>query len=133
MNADGMTVLYTTHYLEEAEQLCDRIAVIDRGKLAAIGDKEELIGQIGDVDVVRFRLPEEDDAACTAAAEGWPGFRSVRRRRGKLEIRADDGARLLPELQVWLEDGGRELHDLEVMRPNLETLYLKLTGRELRE
>jgi ABC-2 type transport system ATP-binding protein len=131
--AEGLTVIYTTHYLEEAEQLCDRIGVIDRGRLVALGDKESLIGQIGDVDLIRLNLPEEARTAFGAACAAWPGCEGVGERRGKVEIRARDGGRLLPLVQEWLGARDLPLEHLEIERPNLETLYLNLTGRGLRE
>ncbi|MBK7702768.1 MAG: ABC transporter ATP-binding protein [bacterium] len=132
MNARGLTVLYTTHYLEEAEHLCDRIGVIDHGRLAALGDKEELIRQIGEHDVVRVQLPPAAVAPAAAAA-AWPDVSSADLRRGKLEIHCRDGAALLPRLQAELTAAGLGLDQLEVIRPNLESLYLKITGRALRE
>ena len=130
---DGLTVIYTTHYREEAEQLCDRIGVIDRGRMAALGDKEALIRQIGDEDALRFRLAPElrDEFAAEAAA--WPGVTAVAERRGQMDVRTGDAAGVLPRVQAWLEERGQPLAGLEVERPNLETLYLSLTGRGLRE
>ena len=133
MNARGLTVLYTTHYLEEAEHLCDRIGVIDHGRLAALGDKEELIRQIGEHDVVRVQMPAAALAPAAAAAAAWPDVTFADLRRGKLEIHCRDGAALLPRLQAELSAGGLGLDQLEVIRPNLESLYLKITGRALRE
>ncbi len=133
LSGGGLTVIYTTHYLEEAEQLCDRIGVIDKGRMVAVGDKEELIRQIGDEDQVRFRLPAELLPELTQAAAGWPGFQGGRHERGKAVLLAGDGAGLLPHVQQWLEGRGLALDQLEVERPNLETLYLNLTGRGLRE
>ena len=133
MNTDGLTVLYTTHYLEEAEQLCDRIAVIDQGRLVASGDKEELIHQIGEADLVRCQVPAEvlpDLAAAIAADED---VAEAGERRGKLQVECRDGAALLPRLQAELSRRGLDLEQLEIIRPNLETLYLKVTGRALRE
>ncbi len=133
MNADGLTVLYTTHYLEEAEQLCDRIAVIDRGSLVAIGDKEELIRQIGESDLVRCQVPPEHlDELARRLAERDDVLETAAR-RGKLQIECRDGADLLPDLQTALAERDLELDQLEIIRPNLETLYLKVTGRALRE
>jgi len=129
----GMTVIYTTHYLEEAEQLCDRIGVIDKGRMVALGDKEELIAQVGDNDFVRFQLAPELRPQLTEACSGWTGFQSVIEKRGKMEIETRDGAHLLPELQAWLAARNHPLEQLEIERPNLETLYLNLTGRGLRE
>ncbi len=131
--AGGLTVVYTTHYLEEAEQLCDRIGVIDRGRMVALGDKEELIRQIGDVDLVRLHVPAERRDAFGAACAGWPGCLGVGDRKGKVELRAEDGAALLPAIQEWHAQTGLPLAQLEIERPNLETLYLNLTGRGLRE
>jgi len=133
LNADGLTILYTTHYLEEAEQLCHRIGVIDRGELAALGDKEDLIRQIGDEDTIRFDLPESLLPEFAEAAARWPGAGAVSHARGLAQLRAADGARILPEIQSWLAARGQSLAHLEVERPNLETLYLNLTGRALRE
>jgi len=133
LNADGLTILYTTHYLEEAEQLCHRIGVIDRGQLIALGDKADLIRQIGDEDTIRFQLAEPLVADLRAAAADWPGAGEVSYTRGLVQLRAADGARLLPAVQRWLDARSLSLEQLEVERPNLETLYLTLTGRALRE
>ena len=130
---EGLTVVYTTHYLEEAEQLCDRIGVIDQGRMVALGDKEQLISQIGDTDLIRFHLAATHRPDFNAAFAGRPDCPSVGERRGKVELRTPDGARLLPEIQAWLTARGLNLDQLEVERPNLETLYLNLTGRGLRE
>lgn len=133
LNDDGLTILYTTHYLEEAEQLCDRIGVIDKGQLAALGDKEDLIRQIGDEDTVRFALPESARDDLIVAAASWGTAGEPRWRRGRIELKVPDGAAVLRELQPWLDARGLPLEHLEIERPNLETLYLNLTGRALRE
>ncbi len=133
MNEQGLTVLYTTHYLEEAEQLCDRIGVIDHGRLAALGDKEQLIHEIGESDAVRLLLATDRHADLAADAARWPGVSWAGFRRGKFEIQCDDGAPVVARLQTWLTEDGLELDQLEVIRPNLESLYLKITGRALRE
>ncbi|MBK7046112.1 MAG: ABC transporter ATP-binding protein [bacterium] len=133
LGRQGLTVIYTTHYLEEAEQLCDRIGVIDRGKLVALGDKESLIGQVGDVDLIRLSLPAAAHAAFVEACGAWADCSGVGERRGKVEVRAVDGGRLLPRIQDWLRANDLPLEQLEIERPNLETLYLNLTGRGLRE
>jgi len=131
--SDGLTVIYTTHYLEEAEQLCDRIGVIDRGQLVALGDKEQLIEQIGDEDAVRFRLPAEQRTEFFEAAQTWDTVVTVGEHRGLVDLRTRDAGGLLPRLQAWLDARGLPLAQLEVERPNLESLYLRLTGRGLRE
>ena len=133
LSGSGLTVIYTTHYLEEAEQLCDRIGVIDKGSMVALGDKEQLINQIGDEDLIRFHLPELEASAFQEACQQWPGCLGVNLKRGKIEMRTPDGAALLPRVQAWLAERQLPLTQLEIDRPNLETLYLNLTGRSLRE
>ena len=133
LSSEGLTVVYTTHYLEEAEQLCDRIGVIDQGRMVALGDKEHLISQIGDTDMIRFHLAAENRSGFAAAFEKRPDCQEVGERRGKIELRTADGAALLPDIQAWLAAQNLPLEQLEIERPNLETLYLKLTGRGLRE
>lgn len=133
LSAEGMTVIYTTHYLEEAEQLCDRIGVIDQGKMVAVGDKEDLISQIGDTDSIRFQLADSHRAEFLQAFESRGDCVEVGLRRGKIQVRTPDGAKLMPAIQSWLNERSLPLEQLEIERPNLETLYLKLTGRGLRE
>ncbi len=133
LNEDGLTVLYTTHYLEEAEQLCDRIGVIDRGKMVALGDKDDLIRQIGDEDTISFLLPPERLDELLTLSTKWDLVGDVEHRRGCARLRVRDTARVLPEIQMWLAGQQLPLDHLEVHRPNLETLYLNLTGRALRE
>ncbi|HPF35033.1 MAG TPA: ABC transporter ATP-binding protein [Candidatus Krumholzibacteria bacterium] len=133
MNRDGLTVLYTTHYLEEAEHLCDRIGVIDHGELVALGSKEELIGQIGEQDTVRVAAPPALWEELLQAAASWEDVTAAGIHRGKVQFQCLDGASLLPLLGRWLAERGLGLHQLEVIRPDLESLYLKITGRALRE
>ncbi len=133
LSSDGLTVIYTTHYLEEAEQLCDRIGVIDQGRMVALGDKEQLISQIGDADLVRFFLDESHREDFRTVFGTRSDCHDIGIRRGKIEIRTVDGARLLPDVRNWLETRNLPLEQLEIERPNLETLYLKLTGPGLRE
>ncbi|MCP4293029.1 MAG: ABC transporter ATP-binding protein [bacterium] len=133
LGQSGLTVIYTTHYLEEAEQLCQRIGVIDQGRMVALGDKEELIAQVGHHDLVRFQLDSQWHPALKEDSKVWPGYQKASEYRGKMEIETHDGARLLPALQAWLEEKNLPLDQLEIERPNLESLYLNLTGRDLRE
>ncbi|MBU8870283.1 MAG: ATP-binding cassette domain-containing protein [Gemmatimonadales bacterium] len=129
----GMTVIYTTHYLEEAEQLCDRIGVIDKGRMVALGDKEQLIDQVGDQDIIRLHLPQDAHKEFMEDFAESTDCLGVRIFRGKIEVCTVDGARMLPGIQAWLSSRNLDLQQLEVERPNLETLYLNLTGRDLRE
>jgi len=121
-------VIYTTHYMEEAERLCDTIAIIDHGRIIADGTKEELVeqsfGRSSDV-VMRF----------SAAAEGVDGWAVAH--GGKLDGEAAHFAVAQPaEIGALLEAAGRdglEVIDVALRRPNLESVFLHLTGRELRQ
>lgn len=129
---NGATVLYTTHYMEEAEALCDRLAIIDHGRVIADGTLDELRGRLGERDVVRLD-GRFDAAGVRAALESMPGV--------EVQEAGDDGLRLaLPEASLHLaalfaavSDAGGEVTEATVTRPNLERLFLELTGRELRE
>jgi len=133
LSVAGLTVIYTTHYLEEAEQLCDRIGVVDKGRMVALGNKEDLINQIGDNDSIAFKIPEERGESLKAIAITWPGVLQAEIVRGKIKLKTTDGSVTLPHLLACLASENLPLEQLEISRPNLETLYLNLTGRNLRE
>jgi ABC-2 type transport system ATP-binding protein len=120
LSSEGMAVLYTTHYMEEAERLCRRVAIIDKGRVLACDTVAALIGSHGGRSVVDAEL---DDAASSAAAS----LGSVR--DGTLRFEAKD-AREAVELLVAANVTYRALH---VRRPDLESVFLELTGRRLRD
>jgi len=128
LHGEGMSIIYTTHYMEEAERLCDRIAIVDHGRIIAMGSNEELVqrtfGSRSEV-LARFQGAPELSAA-------W-----VERRGGR---RVGDAAQFTiehpTEVAVLLDDSARAglvLIDVSVRRPTLESVFLQLTGRELRE
>lgn len=128
----GQCVLYTTHYMEEAQELCDRLAIIDRGEVIAIGTLEELRSMMGERDLLRL--------------QGRFDGRAVRRALGEIEeieivavepenliLAAPAASRRLPAVFAALGEAGAEIRETTLTRPNLESLFIKLTGRELRE
>jgi ABC-2 type transport system ATP-binding protein len=117
----GKTVWLTTHFMDEAQYLADRVAVIAKGRIVAEGPPGTLAGRNQMMARIRFRLPEGSPEP--------PGF-TVERVEGGIEIRADDPTRPLHELTGWALDRGMTLDGLEVSRPTLEDVYLDLTGGE---
>lgn len=129
---DGACVLYTTHYLEEAEALCDRLAIIDHGKIIAAGTLAELRGRVGERDTVRF-TGRFDPASAREALRQVEGTEVVQAEPAELRLALGDASRKLPELFAALSSAGAVIRETTVTRPSLESLFIHLTGKELRE
>lgn len=126
----GTTVLYTTHYLEEAERLCDRVAIIDHGQVLRVGGIEELVREVLG-GTARAELELGQDAS--GALEQWLRGLGAELRGSRVELELADPA---PGLAKLLEELSRRkvaVRDLRLHRPGLDEVFLKLTGRELRE
>ena len=130
--ADGTTVLYTTHYMEEAEQLCDRLAIIDRGKLIANGTLEELRGQVGERDLLQL-TGHFDATAVEQALGAVDDVEVVQIEPDALRLALRDASSRLPALFDALTGAGSEIRQTTLTEPSLETLFIKLTGKELRQ
>jgi ABC-2 type transport system ATP-binding protein len=126
---DGTTVLYTTHYMEEAEKLCDRIAIMDEGRVIAVGTLGELLKIIGAGDVVEIRAAEAIDPARLSAI---PEVREVENAEGLTRILVSDAARAVGPIAALLAERG-SVTGLEIHRVNLERVFMHLTGRALRD
>jgi len=125
----GKTILVTTHYMEEAERLCDRVAVIDRGKVIALGTPGELIASLGGAMVVEVALAAgdvEDDAVRSIA-----GVRSVRRENGAILVTAAEAHVTVPALLDLVRSRSAALARLTIRHATLEDVYVSLTGRSL--
>jgi ABC-2 type transport system ATP-binding protein len=121
----GKTVMLTTHYMDEAQALADRVAVIASGRIIAAGTPDDLGGRRDAECVISFELPGRDPGALEAAVAGeWS------RTNGRLSLRTGDPTRSLHELTGWALDNGIGLEALEVTRPSLEDVYLELTAAE---
>ncbi len=127
----GTCVLYTTHYMEEAESLCDRIAIVDHGKLLAIGALDELRRLFGERDLVRLAGSFDPERAKSAFAT-MTGVEVVQADAQQLTLACSDGSKRLPALFAALASVG-EVRETTLKQPNLESLFIKLTGKELRE
>ncbi len=128
----GTCVLYTTHYMEEAESLCDRLAVMDRGRLLAVGTLPELRRLTGERDLVRF-TGLFDPARVRASLGGLEGTDVLSLDGAGLVVSVEGASRRLPALFGALAAAGADVRETIITQPSLEALFIKLTGRELRE
>jgi ABC-2 type transport system ATP-binding protein len=132
LGSAGLSVLYTTHYMEEAERLCDRVGIIDGGRIVAEGTRRELVARIGEHD--RLHVEVAGDAeAFASAARGIAGVVEVHRTDGAVDLVADGAARILPAVVDAAETAGVQITGVEVREPDLEAVFLHLTGRALRD
>ena len=132
LGGEGAAVLYTTHYMEEAERLCDRVGIIDQGRLVAEGTRRELVARVGERD--RIELTAGGDlAGLAAAAARLEGVDEAGVVAGGVHLVARDGRRLLPRLLEAAEHAGAEVTSVELVEPDLEAVFLHLTGKALRD
>jgi ABC-2 type transport system ATP-binding protein len=128
---EGAAVVYTTHYMEEAEALCDHIAIVDHGKLLASGTLAELRQRLGGRELVR--LSGRFDPAAVRAALATAEVEIVQCDGDVVALSARGASARLADLLLRVQQSGAELRDTVVKQPNLESLFLELTGRELRQ
>jgi ABC-2 type transport system ATP-binding protein len=132
--ARGRTVLLTTHYMEEAAQLCDRVAVVDHGKIIALGTPRELIASLGAEHVVEFAVAETAAAAVTSdALRELPSVEGVDNDAGNWRLRVREVHRAVPALLSALAERGAEPTHLTTHHATLEDVFMALTGRRLRD
>ena len=130
-DAQGITVFLTTHYLDEADQLCDRIAIIDHGKIIATGTPAELKDGMGGDTVVVATAPGAPDLA--PAVQGIPGISAVTHDDHAYRIRCARGESLVSKIVLAAQSAGIEVTGLTVVKPSLDEVFLHLTGRAYRE
>lgn len=132
LNASGMTVLYTSHYMEEVEYLCDRIAIMDHGKIIAIGTLNELRDVVGGVDVVSVAVTDVSESVLERV-RAIPGVRQADQAEGALAVLTPSSGSILGKLVATLESEGAHVTSVSVTEPNLESVFLHLTGKSLRD
>jgi ABC-2 type transport system ATP-binding protein len=132
LSAEGMGILYTTHYMEEAERLCDRVGIIDLGHIIAEGTRRELVALFGGVDRVTL-LATGELAAAAAAARRLEGVHEATLRDGGLDLLVSNARSILPRLLQDISVDGVSIRSVEVIEPDLEAVFLHLTGRALRD
>jgi ABC-2 type transport system ATP-binding protein len=132
LNRQGTTVLYTTHYMEEAAELSDHIAIMDQGQIIAYGTHDDLIKMIGE----QTRIDLTFNAEVSHIIPDWKalqGVSSLDASDGKVTILVDDSNHLLPRLLEVAANGGVRILSVDIQEPNLEAVFLHLTGRALRD
>ena len=132
LNRQGMTILYTTHYMEEAQELSDHIAIMDQGKMIAQGTHAELVKTVGEFDRIKLTI----NAEAERIIEPWQsaeGVRKISAEDGFLTLLVDDSNLVLPRLFEAATQVGVRITSVETQEPNLETVFLHLTGRALRD
>ena len=131
--AAGGTVLLTTHYMEEAERLCDRVAIMDHGTVIALGTPRELIASLGAEHVVEFALSEGLPEDLTDGLRSLGGVTAVRPGAGGLSLTVTELHRTLPALLALLQQRRLELSLLTTHHATLDDVFVALTGRQLRD
>jgi ABC-2 type transport system ATP-binding protein len=132
LSVEGMAVLYTTHYMEEAERLCDRIAIVDSGRIQAEGTRDDLIRLTGGVD--RIRLDGSGDVPGAAeAVRALAAVDHVDADHSGMTLTVRDAPTAVAAIVTTATGAGMSLADVEITRPNLESVFLHLTGKALRD
>jgi ABC-2 type transport system ATP-binding protein len=132
LSSSGLSVLYTTHYMEEAERLCDRIAIVDEGRLVGEGTRRELIDGLGQGD--RIEVSGEGDLdAFTRSCAYLPGVTRADRVERSVVVQATNGAAVLAEVVATAGRLGVTISGVAVVEPGLEDVFLRLTGKALRD
>ncbi len=133
LNAEGQTIMLTTHYMEEADNLCDRVAVMDHGKILALGTPSELKRSVGADTIVTVKAAGDSDHLAAAFGERLEGLTRTRPIPEGIELQIRGSERLVPRIVEAAESAGISLADLSVAEPTLETVFIGLTGKELRD
>ncbi len=133
LHEQGQTILLTTHYMEEADQLCDRVAIMDHGKILALDTPAALKQSIGADTVVTVKALGDTGQLAEVLGEEVPGVTRTRQADDRLQLHVQGGERLVPAIVLAAERHGFDLVDVSVAEPSLETVFINLTGKELRE
>jgi ABC-2 type transport system ATP-binding protein len=134
LRASGRSIVLTTHYMDEAERLCDRVAIVDHGKVIALGTPRELIAGLGAEHVVEFTTPDATDGVLDVRAlEAIDGVHSARAHDGRWTLEVMELARTVPALLAELSRRGLALGELATHSATLEDVFVSLTGRQLRD
>jgi ABC-2 type transport system ATP-binding protein len=132
LRREQRTILLTTHYIEEAEKLCDRVAIVDEGRIIAIGTPREIQERALASSTIEIECAQPLDGAALPA---WPDAEKIvlDDLRRRIAVTSRRPARVIVEMVKWLDEKGIELSDIRIRRPSLEDAFIELTGKSLRE
>jgi ABC-2 type transport system ATP-binding protein len=132
LNQQGMTILYTTHYMEEAERLCHRVAIIDQGQIIALDTPKALIDSLGG-GIIRLGLPETTKQTFIDQVKKLSAVKNISRQDNILSVQTHHSQEALVQVIQLLNTAKVTINTLEILEPNLESVFLHLTGRRLRD
>ena len=132
LKKNGTCILYTTHYMEEAEDICDRLAIIDHGKIIAMGTLDELRSILGERDLLRLTGTFDPDAV-RKSLSFMESLELINADSGQITLALLQASRHIPAILNALTESGAEIRETTFTQPSLESLFIKLTGKELRE
>lgn len=134
LNQQGLTILYTTHYMEEVEEISDRIGIIDHGNLVALGTQAELNSLVDQYQTVLLQLNTDKENEATAKElANLPGVKRAYGENGHIILQTNEASALIARIVVWASQDAVGIKRLEIEEPNLESVFLHLTGRALRD
>jgi len=131
LNQQGLTILYTTHYMEEAELLCHRVAIMDEGRIIALDTPQNLINTLG-AGIIHIGIKDVDEEML-ARLQALPQVKAVNRRDDTLAFETVDAQRALLEIIGLFNETVMPMTSLEILEPNLESVFIQLTGKQLRD
>jgi len=132
LNRQGLTILYTTHYMEEAELLCHRVAIMDEGRIIALDTPQNLINTLG-TGIIHIGIRDDVDDEMLARLRALPRVKAVVRRDNTLAFETVDAQRALLEIIGLFNETDTPMTSLEILEPNLESVFIQLTGKQLRD
>jgi ABC-2 type transport system ATP-binding protein len=133
LNRDGQTILLTTHYMEEADHLCNRVAIMDHGRILALDTPAGLKATVGADTIVTVRVAGDPSGLAEVLERGIEGATRARAVDGGAEVHVKGATGVLPKAVAAAERGGYHLADLSIAEPTLETVFINLTGKDLRD
>jgi len=134
LNRQGMTLLYTTHYMEEAQELSDRVGIIDHGELIALGTQKELTQQVGETETLILHIGESDDSEALATSlRGLNDVLEANATNHEVSVITPDAEDVLASVVSKANECGIKIRSIDIREPNLEAVFLHLTGRALRD